>query len=496
MFLSGLRYICRKSNYLTMTKLSEVIGRREELETLTRLYNSRKSEFLIVYGRRRIGKTWLIDRKFEGQFTFRMAAMANVSLAEQLKNFHTALLQYDEQIAGVAPPTSWFDAFQLIIKLAQQSQNEKKVIFIDELPWFDAYRSDFLSALEHFWNSWAAARRDVLLIGSGSAAAWIAEHIINNPGGLHNRITERIFLQPFTLAEMEAFMRWKGANYARYQLLELYMVMGGVPFYLDNILVNKSPAQNIDRMFFTEGAILNVEFANLFRSLFKDSESHLAVIRALVTRAAGLTRKELVQISKLSDGGTLTKVIEELKQSGFIKAYYPFGKGKRTVIFQLIDSFSLFYLTFVESSKATGLGAWQSQADSPRWRAWSGYAFERLCAMHIESLKWQLSIKGVYTEVSAWRSKDAVPGAQIDLLIDRKDGIIHLCECKFSATPYTITKEYAQQLQQKIHTFVAETGTTKTIFCTMIAASGLKQNEYSAQIVQETLEASALFHEV
>jgi uncharacterized protein len=476
-----------------MAEIQNIIGRKAELEILDRVYDSKKSEFVILYGRRRVGKTYLVDQRFGEHFTFRMTALGNSTFDKQLENFHTNLTAAAPHLASRDVPPNWFQAFQAIIKLATEDKRARKVIFFDELPWFDTHGSDFLQALEHFWNSWASLRTDVLLIGSGSAAAWMINELINNRGGLHNRITERIALQPFNLVETEQFLRAKGAVYTRYQLLELYMAIGGIPYYLENVLVNRSVAQNIDRMFFTSGGVLNVEYDNLFRSLFDKYDRHIAVIEALIQKSKGLIRKELLASAKLKDGGTATQILDELEKSGFIRKYFPFGKARREVFYQLIDPFSLFYLTFVKESKAEGQGAWLTQINSPKWRAWSGYAFEYICRYHLDAIKKELGISGVYTEVSAWRSKESDKGAQIDLIIDRNDRVINICEMKFSVEKFNITKPYSENLSNKLSAFRSETGTNKTLFLTMITTFGLKPNQYVQQLVNDSLDMNALF---
>jgi len=470
-----------------------LIGRKRELQLLERASSSRKSEFVIVYGRRRVGKTYLVDQKFGGQFTFRMTAIANATLEQQLANFYAALNMKAPHLAEGGIPANWFQAFQLVIRLASGDTADRKVLFFDELPWLDAPGSDFIQALEHFWNSWASLRNDILLIGCGSAASWMVNQLIRSKGGLHNRITERILLQPFNLSETEEFLRSRGAVYDRYQLAEFYMTMGGIPYYLENIQVNRSVHQNIDRMCFTPGAVLNVEYENLYRSLFNNYDRHLAVVETLARKSKGIDRKELLQASGLPDGGTSSNILEELEQSGFIKRYFPFGKTKRDAIYQLTDPYTLFYLTFVKDSKAEGPGAWISRLNSPKWRAWSGYAFEHLCFYHIGNIKRSLGISGVYTEISTWRSQKSEPGVQIDLLIDRADRIVNVCEIKFSATPFTITKAYAENLKNKLAVFREETGANKTLLLTMITAYGLKTNDYSIQLVGDSLDMGALF---
>ena len=300
----------------TVSIPQNIIGRKSERETLQRLYQSNKSEFVILFGRRRVGKTFLVNMTFREQFAFRATALANVGTKQQLLNFFTTLAAHNPNLIGQVGPTNWFEAFQFLIKLVEADTRGRKVVFLDELPWFDTHASDFLSALEHFWNSWASFRSDILLVCCGSAASWMMNKLIHNRGGLHNRVTERILLKPFTLAETELFLQSKGADFDRYQLLELYMAMGGIPFYLENVQANRSVAQNIDRLFFTPGGLLNTEYGDLYRSLFNKYDKHLAVVEALAAKSKGLFRNELLAKSGLPDGGSTSTVLDELEQSG------------------------------------------------------------------------------------------------------------------------------------------------------------------------------------
>ncbi len=422
-----------------------------------------------------------------------MTALSNAKTKAQLQNFHNYLSLFHSNAHEIPVPKNWLEAFQILIRLLSESKAKRKVIFFDELPWFDTHGSDFLMGLEHFWNGWATYRSDILLISCGSAASWMIKNLIRDRGGLHNRVTERILIEPFTLKETEAFLQSKGATFDRYQLLELYMAMGGIPFYLENIQVNRSVAQNIDRLFFTSGGLLHQEYFDLYRSLFRKYTRHRSIVEALANKAKGLSRKEIVKKSGIKEGGNLSVVLGELEQSGFIKKYFPFGKSKRNALYQLSDQYTLFYLSFVHQSKVQGEGAWLSRLGNPRWRAWSGYAFEQICHYHINSIKKHLGISGVYTEVSTWRSKKREGGAQIDLLLDRNDRVINICEIKFSETVFTITKAYAEKLKNKLHVFKEETGTKKTLFLTMITTFGTKENQYYTQSVKDALTMDALF---
>lgn len=470
--------------------MNPLIGRKEEVKKLESYVQSRKSEFVAVYGRRRVGKTFLIRKAYNNEFAFQLTGLANVSMKQQLSQFYAALIKYGRAFNFESkPPSDWFEAFRQLTELLEKlPDEEKKVVFLDELPWLDTHNSKFLSGLEHFWNSWASARDDIVLIVCGSAAAWMLNHLIKNRGGLHNRITDRIKLAPFSLAETETFLHDKNAIYNRYQTLLLYMTFGGIPFYLDFIKPEKSAMQNINDLCFHPDAPFRLEYENLYASLFKKHERHVAVIEALATKGKGLTRNEIIKLSKLSDGGGLTRILKELEESNFIRCYQTFGKKKNEGLYQLVDLYSLFYLRFIKKADEDDEHFWLNATETAMFFNWSGYAFEMVCLHHVSQIKEALRIGGVQTSISTWQS----PNAQIDLVIDRKDQVINLCEMKFSINEFSIDKKYAENLRNKIGTFKQETKTNKALFLTMITTYGIQQNKYSG-LVRNSLKMEVLF---
>jgi uncharacterized protein len=475
--------------------MDKLTGRKKELETLKSLLNSNKSEFIAVYGRRRVGKTFLIRSAFNQQFTFQVTALANATLSQQLTNFYVALQKVYPAIEHSAS-TDWFSAFQQLIAYTEGKKEDRKIIFFDELPWFDTQASGFIQALEHFWNSWASARNDIILIVCGSAASWMINKLINNKGGLYNRVTKRIKLAPFSLHECELFLQSKNTVLDRYQIIQLYMAFGGIPFYWDEVMPGKSAAQNINEICFSENGLLRNEFPNLFRSLFNNYHKHEAVINALTQKAKGLTRDEILNLTGLPNAGSTTKVLQELEESGFIRKYTPFGKKSRNSLYQLNDFYSLFYQRFIKNSLSAEQDNWLTYIDSPKYRIWSGYAFEQVCLYHFTQIKQALGISGVQTSVSAWRSKSKTEGAQIDLVIDRRDQVINLCEMKYSINPFAIDKKYAEELRDKAGIFKSETNTRKSVFLTMITTFGLKSNNYSTGLIQNDLKMDILFADI
>ena len=470
-----------------------MVGRKEELAILDSLEQADESVFVAVYGRRRVGKTYLIRHVFDDKFTFYLTGIGNVGLNAQLANFYAALVRYFPSLEDKPMPDNWFQIFQLLIAAVESSDAPKKVLFFDELPWLDQPQAGFIAALEHFWNSWASARRDVILIVCGSAASWMVNNLINNRGGLHNRVTHRIKLDPFTLSECEAFLRAKSATYDRYQIVQLYMALGGIPFYLKAINTGKSVAQNINDLCFSPKGILRAEFDILYTSLFKNAGKHIAIIEALAKKAKGMERIELLKTAKLPDGGNTTKILKELEESSFIKKYPAFGKSNRYVLYQLTDFYSLFYLKFIKNSSDLDKDFWLNAIDDPQVRAWSGYAFEQVCLMHLDQIKKALGISGIQTRSSAWIGEAEGQKAQIDLVIDRRDQVINLCEMKFSINTFNIDKQYAEELRTKIGVFKNATKTQKAIFLTLITTFGLQQSSAAMGLVQNDLTMDILF---
>jgi AAA+ ATPase superfamily predicted ATPase len=475
-----------------------IIGRLNEQKELQRFYDSKESEFVIVYGRRRVGKTFLVGEYYGKKITFSLTGLANngkqgrANLKKQLQNFDDAIAR---QFGKGRPPVSdWFAALNLLrdeIEALPRGKREKKIIFMDEMPWLDTPRSDFLTAIEHFWNSWAASRRDILLIVCGSSTSWIVKKLLKNRGGLHNRVTGRIGLAPFTLRECEEYCKSRGLRYGRKQIVDCYMAFGGVPFYLRQLQKGLSPAQNIDRLCFAKGAPLSDEFDEMYRSLFKSPDRYIDVVRALAKKTKGLTREEIADALGLSAGGTLTGVLSDLHLCGFIDRYREFTKEKKGDYYKLVDPFTLFYLKFMDGAKRTP-GFWSSRTGSAARNAWSGLSFELVCLLHVDQIRAGLGIAGVAADVSAWRSKHADPGAQIDLVIERRDSTINLCEMKYTSGEYAIDKRAAADLLHKMEVFTKETCTKKDVHLTLVTTFGLKQNMYS-DIVQSEVTLDDLF---
>jgi len=475
--------------------MEKLTGREIEKSILQEALDSRAPELMAVFGRRRVGKTFLIRQYYAGYLAFEFTGTREAKLSQQLRNFNKALGKATGNDKLYRVPDNWSDAFdQLTHFLTSKIRTKKAVVFLDEFPWLNTHKSGFLAAFDHWWNSWGNIQSNLVVVICGSAASWMIKNIVNSRGGLHNRITRKIRLLPFTLQEVAQFLEAFHVNLERYHLLQIYMVMGGIPHYLKEVKKGESATQAIDRICFDKDGLLHDEFKNLYHSLFDDATRHLKVIRALATNKAGLTRNQIMEEGGLSSGGTVTELLEELIESGFVTAWLPYDKKSKDAIYKLADEYTHFYLKFMENSRSHGSGTWEKFSGGQSWRSWSGIAFERVCLRHIQQLKKAIGIAAVYTEESAWRYLPKTgKGAQIDLLIDRRDFAINICEMKYSEKEFTIDKAYAGELENKRKVFKEITNTKKSLFLTLVTTFGVQPNEYVSRSVQAMVTMDALF---
>ena len=478
-----------------------MIGRKNEIETLSRLYNSNRSQFVAIYGRRRVGKTFLVNEVFDGKITFRHAGLSPIEsdenetvspLKKQLRHFYNSLLLQGMKKSSV--PENWMDAFlQLEMFLQSIDDGGRQLVFIDELPWLDTPKSGFITAFEGFWNTWACSRKNLMLVVCGSATSWMTDKLINNHGGLYNRLTCELKLAPFSLGECEAYFINENIRMSRYDIVQSYMITGGIPYYLSYYQRGLSLAQNIDEIFFKENAPLRNEFSRLFTAIFSNPEFMIRIVRAIGSKHYGCTRREIAEISGISTGGTLSVALSALMASDFITSYVPFGESKKTEYYKLTDSFCNFYLRFVENQNELIDRFWLSNIESQNIVTWRGLAFENVCFNHINQIKKALGISGVSTVQSIWSKKKGEETAtQIDLIIERKDNIVNMCEIKFCGSEFTVDKKYDKVLRNRLDILSREISAKMAIHSTLITTFGLKYNEYSGDFVN-VIDMDALF---
>ncbi len=480
-----------------------IIGRKSQIEILKHALTSPDPEFIAVYGRRRIGKTFLVWEFFEKNLYFDLTGIFKTSLSDQLENFADSM---GKAIGiGISPkiPKTWREAFlqleNYIESKGKNKSNRKQVIFLDELPWLNTPRSKFLPNLQHFWNNYCSKRRDIILVVCGSAASWMIQHIVRSKGGLHNRLTRQIRLLPFTLAETKQYLQSrKMKQLNNYSILQIYMALGGVPYYLSKIETGKSAAQIIDSLCFSDAAPLRREYDQLYRSLFEKSEQHMKIVEYLSKKRKGLTRSEILDNTGLKSGGTASQILEELEESGFIESRIPFGKKANDSLYRLIDEFSLFHQYWIKplGKQNPGSGYWMTRQSEQKYKSWAGYSFECICLKHINKLKDALGISKISTTENPWRfqpPKDSEKsGVQINLLIDRADMTINLFEIKFYNTEFTINSKNANDLRNKIEIFREQTTTRKNIFLTMLTTYGTRENAHSTSLEIIDLKSDVL----
>ncbi len=479
-----------------------MIGREAEIKQLRSLKNEEEPQFIAVYGRRRIGKTYLIRESFEYEFTFQHTGVGNdekksaeTQKQEQLDKFSESLAEAGYDCGKRL--TSWAEAFNGLKEVIKKSNEKKKVIFIDELSWMDTKDSGLVKELEHFWNGWATARKekDIILIICASATYWIMEKIVNDKGGFHNRLTGQIHVKPFTLKECEEYLHTKNILLNRHQIIQCYMIMGGVPYYWSLLKKRRSLPQNIDDLFFSEDAPLRKEYNNLYMALFNKPEQYIKIIEALSSENKGISREEICKKTKIASSGAFSKKLRELEDCGFIRKYIPAGYIERNAIFQLVDNYTLFYLRFLKNNTYDE-HYWQTQNNSPKINAWSGVAFERLCLEHVPQIKAALGIAGVHADVNAWKceadKKKGLQGSQIDLLIVRDDHIANICESKYSKADYRVDAAFDRDMKRKISDYLIGSKTKNAIHATLITNYGVVENEYSGEL-QVVITGEELF---
>ncbi len=465
--------------------MCEIIGRKNEIAELKRYYKSGRPEFVAVYGRRRVGKTFLIDEVFHDDMVFHHTGLSpydrkrRVSTNDQLQNFYFSLIRHGME--GISQPKSWLEAFFLLEQFLDINDNgSRQVVFIDELPWMDTARSGFLTALEAFWNGWGNTRHNLMLIVCGSATSWMLDNLINNKGGLYGRLTGEMKLAPFTLKECEDFYLSRNIKMTRYNVVQAYMILGGIPFYMNFFNPSLSLAQNIDALFFARNAKLGDEFNRLFNSVFDHAEESMKIIRVLGRRHAGYTRQEIAEKTGINPNGEFTKMLKALIGSDFVIKYVPFGASLREEHYKLTDSFCWFWLHFKDGKQIRQEDYWQHHLRESEISSWRGIAFEEVCLQHIRQIKRALQIGAVSSTESAYivKGDEKTEGMQIDLIIDRSDDVINLCELKYSKTPYVITQAYANHLTARLEA-MEEKNRNKTFLLTYIGCSPLAENEYS-----------------
>ncbi len=479
-----------------------IIGRIPEIHRLNKVYQSREAEFVVIYGRRRVGKTFLIRQFFEKkdcQF-FKATGLQKGALKKQLFHFAEGLSETFMHGIQIAPPTSWEEAFRSLTQFIQNSNSKSKtVIFLDELPWMATRRSGLMEALDYYWNRHWSANPNIILIVCGSSASWLIKNIIYNKGGLHNRCTCEIKLDAFNLKEANDYLASKSIKLNKNHVLELYMTLGGIPYYLKYIEPGLSAPENIQNIFFNKQAPLHDEFKKLFQSLFKGSEAYIELINLIAQKKEGQSRSTLETCAKLSDGGgRLTERLTQLVHTNFIQSFLSWDKA-RGEYYKVIDEFCLFHIYWLAATKMKKITPqhWLMQIQKPKYHVWAGYAFEAICHKHINQITKALKIKTAES-ISAWRlntRKEGEEGAQIDLLIDRSDDAITLCEIKYTEKPFVIDKQYAAALQKKIDIFKRVTQTKKLIFLAIISANGIKETLYSKKMVDGVVTLNDLFAE-
>lgn len=480
--------------YCNNRKMDKLIGRERECEELEWAVKSQRSELVILYGRRRVGKTFLVRRFFDDTYSFHYVGAHKQKKKQQLQNFKEALERFSNN-KDIPPITSWREAFHQLADYLGNCSDDRKIVFFDEMPWMDTKGGEFVEELEYFWANWVQNRDDIVFIACGSATSWMKEKLEENQGGLHNRITHRIYLRPFYLNECKIYLEEHGFEWSDYQILQCYMIFGGVPYYLSLLRPYLSLPENVDALIFRRGGDLSDEFKELYNALFSKADRYVSIVKLLAKKREGFTRNEIETATGFSGGG-LTKMLDNLERCDFIVSYAQFGNKAKMTLYRLADFYTLFYFRYVEDNRSKDEQFWLHHHTDRNVESWEGFTFEEICLRHLLHIKYGLGISGIATESSSWRfvpkKGDPRGGTQIDLVIKRADRIIHLVEMKFSETPFNITKEYEDRLQQRKALFVEVTETTHNVVHTFITPSGVSRGIHSS-FIHSQLTAKHLF---
>lgn len=482
----------------------EIIGREKQKIQFAQILASKQAEFVAVYGRRRVGKTYLIRNSVAKKgLYFECSGMKDGSLKEQLAHFTQKLANTFYPGLQLQPKKSWREAFEFLTDEIKKIPKSKKIIiFLDELPWLATPRSKLIQSLDYYWNTEWSQLKNCKLIVCGSAASWMLNNLINAKGGLYNRITKSILLQPFSLEETKKFLEFKKIKLSQIQIVELYMIMGGIPFYLNQVEKSKSISENINELCFNKDGLLYGEFTRLFHSLFNAAEQHIHIVKEIAKRRYGISFSDLVSMTKKKAGGRFAERLNELEACGFIQKYIPYGRSKRNSYYKIIDEYTLFYLKWIESVAEAdripkGTNYWHTIFKSQAWSSWAGFTFETIVNKHVDKVIDALGLKHVACSINHWQYKVASgsydEGAQIDLLIEREDNSITIFEIKYSRQPFVIDKAYAQILLKKLAVFENHLKQPKQLFLSFVTASGLKNNVWAKELVSKTVELKDLF---
>lgn len=468
--------------------MDKIIGREQEYEKITTYLNSRRAEFVAIYGRRRVGKTFLVRSYFKDKFDFYTTGVIDGTREEELAVFYNSLCDYG--YTG-SQPKNWIETFYALYTLLKTKKRRKRcVVFIDELPCFDTQHSGFVRAFGHFWNNYASRLGNIFLVVCGSATSWIVRNIIDNRGGLHNRITHEMHIHSFNLHDTELFFKAHKAKWTQLAITQMYMALGGVPYYLEMIDFGRSVAENIDALFFAPDAELRREYGRLFKSLYRHPDQYMEIIALLSENKSGLTRKEISERLKLNSGSHLSNMLDDLVNCDFLRRYSN-GTKRNSCIYQVVDFYTLFYHQFCKQ-KTSDKMLWQHSINTPKQNTWYGLAFERICLCHVWQILYALHLDTVRTECFSWRSSTSPDKVQIDLVIDRIGGQTCICEIKYSQSEYNLTSAEETKIRNRIATYSGEMKPKDGVIGILITTFGLA-NKQATDTIQHIVTLNKLF---
>lgn len=422
---------------LSIQKMKRFVGRELELKKLRAIGEADEPSIVVVYGRRRVGKTELLEQAFRHRNILKFEGIEGLSEKDQYANAMRQLAKYvGEDLLTKVQITSWSEFFDLV---ARYTKEGTWTIYLEELQWLANYESKLLSELKYAWDNQFRRNPKLLLILCGSAPSFMLEKVVHSKA-LYNRSQHEIHLQELSISETKLFLK----NRSDREIFNAYLSVGGIPEYLKWVDKESSVFQGLCTHAFTSGSFFSREFEKIFTSSLANNKHYREIIETL-SRCKFLSREELAEKLKLTSGGTLSILLTDLEKCGFISKYCPYNlsNSSNVIRYAIADNYLHFYFNFIRpiQSKIEN-GDYnevpQSAIKMDSYAKWLGFAFERWCRKYSRVIAKILGFSGVQYRSGAYFSRATNkkdPGYQIDLVFDRADKVYTICEMKYLQSP-------------------------------------------------------------
>jgi hypothetical protein len=457
------------------------LGREGELNRLSRLKRLKKASLVVIKGRRRVGKSTLVQEFAKGKRFISLSGLPpSPGMGAQRQREEFAGQVCSQLKLPRVDFSTWSDAFRF---LGMHIRDQELIVLFDEISWMGGLDPGFLGSLKTWWDQEGCAMQGLVLILCGSISTWIEKNILHSTGFV-GRITLVLHVQPLSLPESVLFLRKKGFLGSTYEMLKILSVTGGIPWYLDLIDPKESADQNIYELCFEPASQLINEFQTIFHDLFeRKGESYRKILQTLIEGMK--TQSQIREMLQKEEGGTLSEQLKNLVAAGFVSEHYQWSLKKGTLgkqkLYRLSDCFLRFQLKYVEPYRdLIAQGSYKKAATGklPGWDAIMGFQLESLLLMNREFVFQSLGLDpsivvrdNPYIQVATGRRR----GCQIDYLIQTKMNSLILCEFKFSKNE--LSSSVLGALKEKADALSAPRGFGKAIALFHIGGVSAKVEE-------------------